>query len=77
MGTALLPAPAEMNPVETKMKFACGRGHVLMAWDKDQEKDLTGYFCPLCLGAIVGHGELIDSRILAPVQEAYETYSKD
>lgn len=50
-------------------QFACGRGHQMMAWKEDGSiADLTGHFCPLCLGAIVGHGALIDSRILAPVQ---------
>lgn len=42
-----------------------------MAWEPDgSPADLTGYFCPLCMGAIVGHGDMIDSRILAPVQPA-------
>jgi len=49
--------------------FACGRGHTLMAWrEDDKPANLTGHFCPLCLGEIQGHGDMIDSRILVPVQ---------
>lgn len=50
--------------------FACGHGHVLRASNADgSSADLTGYFCPLCMGAIVGHEKMIDLRVLAPIQE--------
>lgn len=55
--------------MDQQYSYACGRGHQMTAWQKDGEPaDLTGYFCPLCMGAIKGHGDMIDSRILAPVQ---------
>ena len=41
----------------------------MTAWKEDGSvADLTGHFCILCLGAVIGHGDMIDSRILAPVQ---------
>lgn len=57
------------NCDETPQLFACGHGHAMMAWDEnDEAADLAGHFCPLCLGEIVGHGDIVDLRILAPVQ---------
>jgi hypothetical protein len=56
--------------------FACGRGHRIAAalsWANDSDIDLTGYFCPVCMGSVVGHGEINDSRILAPMQNQPET----
>jgi hypothetical protein len=51
-------------------KFACSMGHVITARNAvGAPQDLTGYFCPVCMGAIVGAGKMIDARILAPVQE--------
>lgn len=51
-------------------KFACAMGHVITARNiVGAPEDLTGYFCPVCMGAIVGAGKMIDTRILAPVQE--------
>ena len=51
-------------------KFACLRGHVITARNAvGAPQDLEGHFCPLCMGAIVEAGKMIDSRILAPVQE--------
>lgn len=55
-----------MNRVQ---EFGCGNGHYVMAWkNNDDPADLTGHFCPICMGVIIGHEELIDLRILAPVQ---------
>ena len=52
-------------------QFACGRGHQVKAFQSDDEPAiLTGHLCPLCLGAVVGHGDMIDSRILAPVRRS-------
>lgn len=52
-------------------KFACSMGHVVIARNcVGAPEDLTGYFCPLCMGAIVGAEKMIDPRILAPVQES-------
>ena len=51
--------------------FACGRGHEVAAaltWADDSEWDPSGYFCPICMGSVVGHGDMIDSRILALVK---------
>ena len=54
-------------------QYACGCGHQMMAWKRDgTPANLTGYLCPLCLGAVKGHGDMIDERILAPVQEVPE-----
>jgi hypothetical protein len=50
--------------------FACGRGHQVAAWLDEKNVDLAGYFCPLCMGGVVGAEDMIDSRILAPVQES-------
>lgn len=52
-------------------KFACGMGHVFTARNcVGAPEDLAGYFCPLCMGSIVGAEKMIDPRILAPVQES-------
>lgn len=52
------------------VKYACLHGHQVEAQDRfGASVDLEGYLCPVCLGAIVGAGDMIDSRILAPVQE--------
>jgi hypothetical protein len=51
-------------------KFGCTYGHVISARNAvGAPIDLAGHFCPVCMGAIVGAGMLIDPRILAPVQE--------
>jgi hypothetical protein len=50
-------------------QFACGEGHRIIAWfDNGAPADLEGALCPICLGKVVGHGNMIDSRLLAPVQ---------
>lgn len=55
--------------MEFDQEFACLIGHVVMAKNFDgTPADLKGYFCPLCMGAIVGAEKMIDTRILAPVQ---------
>ncbi len=65
----LPPPPLCCNIMHMDQQFACGNGHQIMAWQKDGEPvDLTGYFCSICIGEIVGHGVTIDNRILAPVQ---------
>lgn len=52
------------------MRFACLHGHRIEAQDRfGAPVDLEGYLCPVCLGVIVGAGDMIDSRILAPVQK--------
>lgn len=57
-------------PTKRVQLFGCGHGHYVVAWESNENRvDLTGYFCPVCMGAIIGHGELIDLRILAPVQD--------
>ena len=49
--------------------FACGRGHTIIAWAQDGERaDLTGFFCPLCMGAVKNHGDLVMLELLAPMQ---------
>ena len=51
--------------------YACGHGHKVAAaltWATDSNRDLTGHFCPICMGSIEGHGDIIDSRLLAPMQ---------
>jgi hypothetical protein len=50
-------------------EFACLNGHVVMATANEQPVDLEGYFCPVCMGRVVGSEEMIDDRILAPRQE--------
>ena len=39
-----------------------------LTWADDSEWDPSGYFCPICMGSVVGHGDMIDSLILAPVK---------
>jgi len=57
------------KPFERAKEFACGNGHYVMAWENEDEGvDLTGFMCPICLGRIIGHENLIDLTILAPVQ---------
>lgn len=52
------------------LHFACGFGHKLGAYDAaSQAINLEGHFCPVCMGGIVGAGDMIDPRILAPMQE--------
>jgi hypothetical protein len=52
------------------MNFACGNGHIVAATDRQYvDIDIEGYLCPVCLGQAVGHGDKIDSRLLAPMQE--------
>jgi hypothetical protein len=52
-------------------QFACGNGHTVIAWLEDGlPADLTGYLCMVCMGRVIGHGDMIDSHILAPVQAA-------
>lgn len=53
------------------MNFACGRGHIVAAADLDyKDLNLEGHMCPVCLGAVDGHGDIIDTRMLAPLQES-------
>ena len=57
-----------------KMRFACGHGHAITAeltWADGAEQDLTGHFCPVCLGQVVGFENEVDGRILAPMQPRY------
>jgi hypothetical protein len=49
--------------------FSCGNGHRIIAVVDGKTQNLEGCFCPLCLGQVKGFGDIIDSRILAPVQE--------
>ncbi len=52
------------------MNFSCGNGHIVAAADLQyRDIDLTGHFCPVCLRQIIGHGDIIDNRMLAPMQE--------
>ena len=54
-------------------QYACAHGHQLTGWDGNGKPvDLTGFFCPICMGQIIGHEDMIDSRILAPVQATVE-----
>jgi hypothetical protein len=53
------------------MEFACMHNHRVSATDAEGKPvDLEGFFCPVCMGGIIGAGKMIDARILAPVQEA-------
>jgi hypothetical protein len=51
--------------------YVCGHGHQIVAWSEHTGEpiDLRGYLCPVCCGAVVGHEDLSDSRILAIVQK--------
>lgn len=58
----------------TGQQFSCGRNHQIMAWEADgKPANLEGLLCPLCLGQVKGYADLIDSRILAPVQATEES----
>jgi hypothetical protein len=58
-----------MAEIRDFQEFACGVGHFIVAYKDDGEMvDLEGHFCPLCMGKVVGYGDTIDPRILAPVQ---------
>jgi hypothetical protein len=50
------------------MAYACGHNHIIAAAVDGESVDLEGYFCPICMGRIVGHADMIDRRILAPMQ---------
>ena len=53
-----------------KDQYACGADHIVEAWDSEGwPVDLTGYLCPICIGKVLGHGSMIDARILAKKQE--------
>lgn len=55
------------------MRYACSHGHEILAVGTDEQPiDLTGYLCLVCIGSVVGHGSIIDPRILAPIQEVRE-----
>jgi hypothetical protein len=63
-----------MDSEDKRDVYACGNGHLFIAWVKGPDgeytrADLIGYFCPICMGHIVGHEDMIDNRILAPAQE--------
>lgn len=50
-------------------EFACMHNHRISARDRSGKPvDLEGYFCPVCLGGIVGAGKMLDPKILAPAQ---------
>jgi len=59
------------------MKFACLHGHTVTAvdWTKSTDGgpvpyvDLSGFFCPVCLGKIVSGLDGDDSRVLSPEQD--------
>lgn len=56
-----------------KREYACLNGHVISARDGANTGyfDLEGYWCPLCLGKIKNHQniiETIETFILCPLQ---------
>ncbi len=63
------------------MRFACLYGHTVVAIDGTKATDggptpyvdLSGFFCPVCLGKIVaGLEDRDDGRVLSPEQEDVE-----
>lgn len=56
-------------PIPQPQFYACARNHKVYAENSGAAVDLSGYYCPLCMGAIKRAGEMVDPFILAPVQE--------
>lgn len=55
---------------EPMIDYACGHGHILTARTSDgAEINLEGHLCAACLGSVIGHQDLIDGRLLAPMQK--------
>lgn len=50
--------------------YSCAYGHVVAARDLVGCINLEGCFCPVCMGSIKGAANIIDPRLLAPVQES-------
>lgn len=70
------------SPVQGR--FACLRGHTVIAIDHTKSTDggaipyvdLSGFFCPVCLGKIVDGLNGDDSRVLSPEQQTQSEQSQ-
>lgn len=49
--------------------YACGCGHEIRATVNGFPLDLEGHLCPVCVGKVMGAENMIEKRLLAPVQE--------
>ena len=46
--------------------FACAHAHVIAS-----DEDLEGTLCPVCIGKVRDWKNVIDTRMLAPLQEEF------